>query len=168
MSQWHLYVVVMVPLLLAAILTWSARSDLRGNTWVVTAALLLSMIQGLPQVQQLYFQVVSGDPALQTRAMPFFPAVYLLFGRFMLPSPSLAYAGTFLSLLATDFVSVTSHWLTDPLGHPLSYHFSGIGGAGLVDGLVVLPILAVGIVHYARYGLKRGIAFRWMLGRELQ
>jgi hypothetical protein len=70
----------------------------------------------------------------------------LLFHRYYVP-PALAFALTFLALWWVD-VTRALCWALE-CGVPLEYFYRGVGGAGLRDGLVVIPLLTAVMVMYA-------------------
>lgn len=70
----------------------------------------------------------------------------LLFNRYYVP-PALAFALTFLSLWWVD-VTRALRWALE-CGAPLELFFHGVGGAGMHDALVVVPLLTAAMVVYA-------------------
>ena len=76
----------------------------------------------------------------------------LLFNR-MYISPQLAYALTFLSLWWVDVTRAFCFALE--CGKPLEEFYVGIGGAGLMDALFIVPLLTALAVGYAGARLKR-------------
>jgi hypothetical protein len=92
--------------------------------WVVT-----------PQFQQLYiysaFSVV---------------CALLLFKRIYVP-PALAFALTFLALLWVDIVRAFC-WALE-CGVPIEQFYLGVGGAGMRDALLLVPLLTAASVAYA-------------------
>jgi hypothetical protein len=76
----------------------------------------------------------------------------LLFNR-MYISPALAYALTFLSLWWVDVTRAFCYALE--CGKPLEEFYVGVGGAGLLDALFIVPLLTAGVVGYASARLKR-------------
>jgi hypothetical protein len=72
--------------------------------------------------------------------------VLLLFKRIYV-APALAYALTFLALWWVDVVHALCRALE--CGADLDQFYRGVGGAGVVDGLVVVPLLTAAAVAYA-------------------
>ena len=75
----------------------------------------------------------------------------LLFNR-MYISPPLAYALTFLSLWWVDVTRAFCFALE--CGRPLEEFYVGVGGAGLLDALFIMPLLTAAVVGYAGARLK--------------
>jgi len=72
----------------------------------------------------------------------------LLFKRLYL-APPLAYALTYLSLWWVDVVQALRHALVS--GNAIDQFYLGVGGAGLMDALVLVPLLtALGVAYAAR------------------
>jgi hypothetical protein len=72
--------------------------------------------------------------------------VLLLFKRIYI-APALAYALTFLALWWVDVVHALCRALE--YGADLDQFYRGVGGAGAVDGLVLVPLMTAAAVAYA-------------------
>jgi hypothetical protein len=72
--------------------------------------------------------------------------VLLLFKRIYI-APALAYALTFLALWWVDVVHALCRALE--CGADLDQFYRGVGGAGAVDGLVLVPLMTAAAVAYA-------------------
>jgi hypothetical protein len=70
----------------------------------------------------------------------------LLFKRVIVP-PALAFALTFLSLWWVDVTRALCRALE--CGAPLEQFYVGVGGAGMHDGLLIVPLLTAASVAYA-------------------
>jgi hypothetical protein len=163
---WWTGVIVILPLLISILLLAQYRFALRGNGWVLAISVIFSVAQAHPAIQKFYFLLGTGNPAEQTHAAPVFIALYLVFGKFYRPSRALLYAGTFLCLLATDLVDAYLRWTVAPPSWPFGLYLGSIGGAGWMDGLLHLPLLAVGLALLVQWEMNRGATFKWMLRRQ--
>lgn len=139
---------------------------MRENGMVILASLLLSILQAHPAIQALYFIVGTGNQEYHTHALPFFVALYFFFGRFHLPSLGFVYAGTYLTLLVTDLADLAFRWHGDTDRLPLMMYFDAIGGGGLWDGLLHLPLLSVLLAWLTRAELRKGKRYKWMLRHQ--
>lgn len=161
---WHSLVVAFIPTVLSAALLIHYRRELQGNWIVFLLSVVLSIAQGRPEIQNVYAAYGRTEAGLFAHGMPFFVVIYLFFGRFDLPSIPLTWAGTYIGLLVTDLAFNYFQWRLGPYDLPIL--LSGIGGGGWLDGLVVLPIAAVGVTLFARRELMRGHVFWSMVGRR--
>jgi hypothetical protein len=160
----HSLVIAVIPAILSFALLIRYRCALHGNWLIFCLAFSLSVVQGRPEIQDIYAAHGRTAEGLFAHAIPFFPIAYLFFGRFDLPSVPVAWAGTYICLLITDLSFNYFQWRIGPYDLPLL--LSGIGGGGWLDGLVWLPVGAAAITAFARYRLKRGYAFQSMVGRK--
>ena len=74
-----------------------------------------------------------------------------LFKRVYIP-PLMAYALTFLSLCFVDFTAAFRHAIEWNL--PLETFYYGVGGAGILDALFVVPLFTPAAAAYAIVRLK--------------
>jgi hypothetical protein len=167
MLDWHTVLNLILPLPLACYLLWRYRAGLNDNLPLLGAAFLLSAMQAHPAIQSVFFHVgATGTQEYHTHGVPFFPLMYLVLGKFHLPSPALFYSGAYLGLLTTDLADLYFRMNLDHGVLPFSRYFSAIGGGGGWDGLLLLPILSALLAWFACYELKRGKRFRWMLRHQ--
>ena len=127
-------------------------------------AIALSFAQGRPEIQDIYAMHGRSGEGLFAHAVPFFPVLYLLFGRFDLPSVPLCWAGTYFCMMVTDLSFSYFQWRIGP--YEAWFLLSGIAGAGWFDGLIWLPVGAAAIAAFARNRLERGHSFQLMVGRK--
>ena len=78
--------------------------------------------------------------------------VFLLFFRKSLP-PALAFALTFFSLLSVDLSHAFARALSGAF--PVERFYMGVGGAGVMDSLLVMPLVTAILVPYARTRIQR-------------
>jgi hypothetical protein len=160
----HSIFAAILPFLASVVILYRNREDLNENWIVFGLAIALSFVQGRPEIQQLYATVGATHEGLFAHGAPFFIILYLIFGRFELPSVTLAWAGSYFCLMVTDLSFNYFQWRIGPYDLPLL--LSGIGGAGWADGLVITPLGAAAITAFARSKLQQGHTFRSMLGRQ--
>jgi hypothetical protein len=165
-SQWivqdYFWCSVALP---AVIATWSlmttwttARRELR--LWAVSV--LLTTLLTIPPIQP-YLHVLGQHPA-NIYALPIFMIVYLVWGRYEAPSARIAFAGTFVSLLIADLAGA---WhLSRPMPAAAQPFFLPVGGAGLMDGLLLIPIGATFIAVLIQQVLRRGHELSFLIGRK--
>ena len=105
------------------------------------------------------------DGLTQTRSSPEKPGRFSLFdlGNFALPSAYTAFAGSFLTLVCADLAHAGGSAFTGP--RQFEHVLSGIGGAGLWDGLVIVPVAPMALVFLVRRLLLSGRTVRFMVGR---
>jgi hypothetical protein len=138
-----------------------------GNVAVLALILLLSIWQAHPSIQALFFMIgATGVQVYHTHAIPFFPLLFRVLGRFHRPSPVVFYAGTYLGLLTTDIADLAFRWNNDKGVLPLSLYVDAIGGGGWLDGLLHLPFLSMLLAWFATKLLSRGKRYRWMLRHQ--
>jgi hypothetical protein len=161
---WHSLVIVLLPLLLSLVVMVRCRSALAGNWLLFYLAVALSFVQGRPEIQDLYAQIGRSEEYLFAHAVPFFVILYLIFGRFEMPSVWIAWAGTFLCLLVTDASFTYFQWRLGP--YDIQTLLGAIGGAGWEDGLLITSLGAGTITAFAHWQIKRGHEFVSMIGRR--
>lgn len=161
---WHSIVIVLIPSLVSCALLVLYRGELRGNWRLLGVVITLSLVQGRPEIQEVYAEFGRSAPGLYAHGLPFFVILYLIFGRFNLPSVQIAWSGTYLGLMVTDLAFNCFQWLSADYEWQLL--LSGIGGAGWFDGLIWLPLGAAAITAFVRYQLERGYIFQSMVGRK--
>ncbi len=91
-------------------------------------------------------------------ALPIFPVAYLIAGRYRVATRSVAFSGTFASLLATDLVVVGQRWLTSSADAWDT--LVGIGAGQPMDGLVVAPAGAWVAAWLVAGMQRRGVPMR--------
>ena len=161
---WHSLVIAVIPAGLSFAILIRYRNALRGNWLIFWLAFSLSVVQGRPEIQEVYAAHGRSVGGLFAHAAPFFAILYLFFGRFDLPSVPLAWAGTYICMMVTDLSFNYFQWRIGTYDLPLLA--SGIGGAGWLDGLVWLPMGAAAITLFVRWELRRGNVFWSMVGRR--
>jgi hypothetical protein len=161
---WHSLVIALIPSLASCVLLVRYWGDLRGSRLVFAFAIALSVAQGRPEIQEVYTLHGTSASGLYAHGLPFFAVLYLIFGRYDLPSALLAWAGTYLCLMVTDLSFNYFNWRTGAYDWELLLF--GIGGAGWYDGLVWQPLGATAITAFVRSRLERGYVFQSMIGRR--
>ena len=162
--QWHTLVIGIGLSLISIFVLIKQRHELHVNWLIFTLSAALSLVQGRPEIQAVYLEVGRAGPGLVAHALPLFVIIYLVFGRFDLPSVPLTWAGTYSCLMVTDLSFNYFQWRKGE--YELAFLMSGIGGAGWMDGLVILPFAAAATTLYARWGIRRGHDFKLMIGRR--
>ncbi len=162
---WHSLFVALLPSTVAVAILIRYRSEIRENWLIFLLAIAFSFVQGRPEIQGIYALHGRSFEGVFAHAAPFFIILYIFFGRFLLPSVPLAWAGTYICLMVTDISANYFQWRIGPYDLPVL--LSGIGGAGWLDGLIWLPIGAAAITAFARYRLIRGHTFKSMVGRKI-
>lgn len=160
MLQEYFWIAVAIPAAISAwavMSTWPAASVLGPWTCSVGFTTLLAVPPLQPYLHAL------GQSPMNVYAPPVFVVAYLVWGRYELPSVRIAYAGTFLSLMIADFAGA---WLLSqhlaPSEQPFFFY---VGGAGMVDGLVLIPAGAALLVGSIKLILRRGHELSFLLGR---
>ena len=138
----HFWVAVLAPGLLASYWGFSSRERLRQNYALIFSALLLTLISALPPIDALT-RAWAKYPD-DVHALPAFPFIYLLRRPVRELSSSFCFAMTFATLLTTDII-VTFWYALRGIMAADAYP-GGIGGGGILDGLVVLPVLSALLV----------------------
>ena len=154
--------VILVPFLLSIACLCRDPDDFLRNKEIFIWVALVSVVLSLPALQETLSLPWQDKAALYVPAL--FTPAYIVWGRFELPSAYSAFAGSFLTLFLADIASVTWGTLHSPQNFLSG--LSGIGGAGLVDGLVVIPLASVAVIGFIRFILKSGRALRFMVGRK--
>jgi hypothetical protein len=157
-----LIVAVLIPMLAVLYCLYRDFANLRINLPVFTYSSVGGAVMALPPAQSLLHFM--GQPETDIVVVPLFLGLYPLIGRFNLPSYCTAYAGTFLSLLFADLIAASySAVYQIPWWKP----FLWIGGYGISDGLVLLPIGALLPVFLIRYAIKQGYSLRLFNGKGM-
>lgn len=86
----------------------------------------------------------------------FYLAIYLYAGYKI--SPLSAYALSYLSIVIPD-VMRASELIRMGYADKNTFYF-GVGGAGLGDGLVIVPILSAALVHYVAWRRRQPVIER--------
>jgi hypothetical protein len=155
---------LLIQLLASVMLISRFAPELKRNVLLACLAVALSFVQARPEIQSLFGTIGPETGPYSAKGLPIFIVLYLIFGQFSQPSVAVAFAGSFLCLLVTD-VSHSFFW--SQIGpESFWFHAQGIGGAGLVDGLVIAPIAASAITYLVVILGQRGVVFRSMLGQR--
>jgi hypothetical protein len=165
-SQWiqqdYFWWAVALPSLIASWAVISAWPAARVELRLWAYSVLLTTLVAIPPIQS-YLHFLGQNPA-NIYAVPIFLLAYLVCGCYESPSARIAYAGTFVSLLIADLAGA---WhLSRRLPSPTEPFPMAIGGAGLMDGLVLIPIGAGLLVVTIQQILRRGHELSFLLGRK--
>lgn len=128
---------------------------------VFALAMAVTIVIALPPIQDLFHW--PGRPDGNTYLLPIFPIIYVLFSRYELPSHSFVFGGTYVTSLGGDLASATKLAFVDDFGIKA---FSWIGGAGLLDGLILMPVLATMFSWFLERRLIRGDRIRFLVGHN--
>lgn len=154
-------IAVLAPAVVTLVCLPLAISAARANKWLLILTTVVTLFIALPPVQSVFHW---GDrPLGNTYLLPVFPVAYVLFGQFDRPSLSFMFAGSFLTLLIGDLAAMTKLAIVDGLGVD-AYGF--IGGAGLMDGLLIMPIAGTALAAFVSHQLKSGKRIRLLFGRD--
>jgi hypothetical protein len=166
MSDWanqgFFWIAVVSPALVtiwALISTWPKPAT-EFRRWFFSTA--PTSLVAVPPVQP-YLHMIKQQELANVYAVPVFLIVYLVWGRFEVPSIPIAYAGTFLSLLIADFAGA---WFAAATTSARPF-FAFVGGGGLWDGLFLIPIATGLVTAMTKKVLKNGHNLSFLIGRKM-
>lgn len=155
-------IAVVVPFVLSAVFVVRERADLARNKIILLGTGFASALLAVPPAQQWMAVAWHEEGSLYVPAL--FTPAYLVWGRFTLPSAYTAFSGSFFTLLFADLAH--AGWLGVIDVERVERALSGIGGAGLSDGLILVPLASVALVLLVRRILASGKPLRFMVGRN--
>lgn len=154
---------VLLPAVTAFICFHRSKLDFSRNIGLVLLACLGSVFMALPPLQASLH--IFGQPMNEVVVVPLFVALYPIFGKFDLPSPATAFCGTFISLMFAD-LSAAMYSTLNSEHIPWWQPYTWIGGNGIFDGLLWLPLGSAALAFFIRRALVAGYEIRFLHGRD--